>query len=331
MHYTHFINYIRTSFEEMMGPDTPVRIQSVLKNNSVHLDALTILPEGECLSPSIYLNEYYEQYQAGKPLPAILSEINHIYLANCEGFSIDTDMILDFDNAKHRIGFKLINYKKNLELLETVPHIPYMDLAIVFYILLKSDHYGDATALISNDHLKLWNSDLGSIFAYARINTKRMLGLHIMPLEKLMRSIIMEDLKKDALAYRKEFDLEDMLSEETLDLMANDIMEKYIEDRDKPGLYVITNASRYNGAASILYEEALEEAAVHIGGSYYILPSSIHEVILFPDLDNPDPEVLLNMVHDINRDEVAVTDQLSDNIYYYDAETKQVEMITAKA
>ncbi len=312
-----------------MGPDTPVRIQTVLKNNSVHLDALTILPEGESLSPSIYLNEYYEQYQAGKPLPTILSEINHIYLANCEGFSIDTDMILNFDSAKHRIGFKLINYKRNLELLETIPNIPFMDMAIVFYILLKSDHYGDATALISNDHLKLWSSDLGTIFAYARINTKRMLGLNIMPLEKLMRSIIIEDLKKDALAYQKEFDLEDMLSEETLNLMTNDIMEQYMEDKDKPGLYVITNESRYNGAASILYEEALEEAAECMGGSYYILPSSIHEVILFPDFDTPDPGILLKMVHDVNRDEVAVTDQLSDNIYYYDSETKRIKMITS--
>lgn len=329
MQYSSFINYIRSSFEEIMGPDTPVRIQTVLKNNSVHLDALTILPEGENLSPSIYLNEYYEQYREGKPLPSIVSEINSIYRANCEGFSIDTDMILNFHCAKHRIGFKLINFQKNTELLSTIPHIPYMDMAIVFYILLESDLYGDATALISNEHMNLWKTDVNTLYSYAEMNTRRMLGVHILPLEELMRSIIIEDLKQDALSYQKEFGLEDMLSQETLDLMTDDILNQYLDENGKPGLYVITNKSRYNGAASILYKDALEKAACAMKGNYYILPSSVHEVILFPDYEMPDPSTLLNMVHEVNSEEVAITDQLSDNIYYYDATSKKVHMISA--
>lgn len=322
MQYDHFLTYIQHTFEEIMGPDVPVKVQSVLKNNNVHLDALTILPKGEQAAPSIYLNDYYRLYQRGTSLPSIIHEIHDIYENSKGSFCINTENILNFSCARSLVSYKLINYKANEELLKSVPHIPYLDLAIVFYLLLDSDSAGDATALITNEHLTLWETDLDALYALAAHNTPILLEIRFMSLERLMHALIMEDLKEEALHYKEEQQISDegMLSDQTLSLMADDILDQYMEGNERPDMFVMTNSSRCNGAAVLLYEKALKRAAEKTGGNFYILPSSIHEVILLPDREGIEAKDLAAMVTDINAHDVAVTERLSNTIYYYDAD-----------
>lgn len=331
MQYNHFMNYIQNTFQQMMGPEVPVQIQSVLKNNNVHLDALTILPEGQNITPSIYLNDYYRQYQEGTPLPAIIQEIHEIYETNRGSFQLDTELILNFSLAKNLIAYKLIHYESNQDLLQTVPHIRYLDLAIVFYMLLGSDASGDATALITNEHLNLWESDVDTLYELAAHNTPLLLETTFTSLENLMRSLIIEDLKREAAAYKEQEQISDagMLSDQTLALMADDILKQYTNQQDCPEMFVLTNSSRCNGAAALLSEKTLKQAAHTIGGNFYILPSSIHEVILLPDEDDLEPSSLLEMVQKINAEDVAPTEKLSDTVYYYDVESHQIHYIEA--
>lgn len=323
MQYDHFINYVRNSFEQMMGPEVPVRIQTVLKNNNVHLDALTILPKGQNITPSIYLNDYYRQYEEGTPLNTIIQEISDIYEASRCAFHVDTETILNFSCARSLVAYKLINYEANKELLETIPHVRYLDLAIIFYLLLDSDAMGDATAIITNEHLALWKTDVDTIYELAAHNTPILLEINFMSLESLMRSLIIEDLKQEAAMYKEQEQISDegMLSDQTLELMADDILSQYTSEEPHPEMFVLTNSSRCNGAAVLLYEKTLEQAAKRLGGSFYILPSSIHEVILLPDEQSLDPGNLAEMVKEINDHDVAATERLSDTIYYYDAES----------
>lgn len=329
MQYDHFINYVKNTFEQMMGPGVPVRIQPVLKNNSVHLDALTILHENQAISPSIYLNDYYRQYEEGTPLNTIIQEISDIYEASCGAFQIDTEMILNFSCARNLVAYKLVNYEANRELLETIPHIPYLDLAIIFYLLLDSDAMGDATAIITNEHLSLWNTDCDTIYALASHNTPILLEASFMSLEDLMRTLIIEDLKQEAALYKEQEQISDegMLSDQTIELMAEDILNQYTDEEAHTEMFVLTNSSRCNGAAVLLYEKSLERAADIIGGSFYILPSSIHEVILLPAEEDLNPENLAEMVREINDHDVAATEKLSDTIYYYDSESRKISCV----
>ncbi|MGN0293402.1 MAG: DUF5688 family protein [Lachnospiraceae bacterium] len=329
MQYDHFVNYIKNTFEQMMGPGVPVRIQPVLKNNSVHLDALTILSGEQGISPSIYLNDYYRQYEEGTPLNTIIQEISDIYEASCGAFHIDTDMILNFSCARNLIAYKLVNYEANRELLETIPHVRYLDLAIIFYLLLDSDAAGDATAIITNEHLALWKTDPDTIYALASHNTPILLEASFMSLENLMRTLIIEDLKQEASLYKEQEQISDegMLSDQTIELMAEDILNQYTDEESHMEMFVLTNSSRCNGAAVLLYENCLEQAADRIGGNFYILPSSIHEVILLPDEENLNPHHLAEMVREINDHDVAATEKLSDTIYYYDTESRRINCV----
>jgi hypothetical protein len=96
---------------------------------------------------------------------------------------------------------------------------------------------------------------------------------------------------------------------------------------EEPGMrgtmIVLTNPSRIYGASSVLNKEALNSIYSHTG-SFYIIPSSVHEVICMPKFTD-DVAALKEMVKVINNTEVPETDKLSDNIYEYDG--KVVSMI----
>ena len=91
-----------------------------------------------------------------------------------------------------------------------------------------------------------------------------------------------------------------------------------------PFLYV-TNDHHIHGASAILYPGVLEEAAEELGGDFYLLPSSVHEVILVKADDNCSAEGLTELIRDINCAMVAEKDQLSDHPYYYDAALGRLE------
>ena len=91
-------------------------------------------------------------------------------------------------------------------------------------------------------------------------------------------------------------------------------------------MYVLTNESQFNGAACILYENLLYDFASSIGSDLYILPSSVHEVILIPKNEFPDKDNLSCMVKDINESEVATDEVLSDHVYEYRYDRKTIIM-----
>ena len=72
-------------------------------------------------------------------------------------------------------------------------------------------------------------------------------------------------------------------------------------------------------AAGIFYPGVFEQIAEKMNGSYYILPSSVFEVLVIPDDGNFKPEALSTMVVEINASKVKDSEVLSDHAYYYDA------------
>jgi hypothetical protein len=98
------------------------------------------------------------------------------------------------------------------------------------------------------------------------------------------------------------------------------------EEIESCQLYVLTNDCRINGAACMLYENMLKDFADRIGSNLYILPSSIHEVIILPKFAMFNKQELINMVRDVNSEGVAVDEVLSYTVYEYDRETGELSM-----
>ncbi len=67
----------------------------------------------------------------------------------------------------------------------------------------------------------------------------------------------------------------------------------------------------------MLYPEVLKNFSERLGQDFYVLPSSVHEVILVPVNSEADQESLRGIVTDINRTQVAEEEILADSVYFY--------------
>ena len=89
--------------------------------------------------------------------------------------------------------------------------------------------------------------------------------------------------------------------------------------------YIATNKSGFHGAAVLGYPEFAEKAAEQLGGSFYLIPSSVHEFILLKDDGNISAKTINNMIKDVNENVLQPRDKLSAQCYHYDAKKKKLE------
>ena len=93
-------------------------------------------------------------------------------------------------------------------------------------------------------------------------------------------------------------------------------------------MQVLTNQSKLFGAVSILYPDVLQNIAERLHRNLYVLPSSVHEVILLPEREGEKgtEESLAEIVKDVNSTVVDTEDILADSVYYYDRARKSLSV-----
>ena len=134
MVYEMFQTKIANTLRSCLGNDYELMLQKVPKNNGTLLDGLCITKKAQGVSPTIYLNSYYERYREGIPFNSIIKEILEIYQDNSSVTDLDFSILNDFSQLREKVAYKLIHTASNKELLTTIPSIPYLDLSIVFYL-----------------------------------------------------------------------------------------------------------------------------------------------------------------------------------------------------
>lgn len=250
-----------------------------------------LVQEGVNVSPTIYLEECYEQFQEGKTLEQITEQILRLYREVRFKDSWAGDYIQSFEKIKHMIMYKLINRRKNEKILQDTPYIPFQDLAVVCYALLEMNRKGTATMLVKDEHLKMWDVTKEDVFTQAEENSRKLLPVEFSRM-------------KDVIAEMLELDLE--------------------ESDEEDFMYVLSNESRSYGAACMLYEGVLEMIGKELGENYYVIPSSVHEVIIIPESRAPEKEEIEEMIAEINETQVEEEEVLSDRVYYYSVKEKRL-------
>lgn len=302
MRYEFFKQQLVSNLREFFSDDTLISIQPFPHNNHLVLDGLTILEPGINISPTIYLNHYFEQYCNGCDFSIIQQQILQYYHQHCPLDNIDTTFFTCFDQVSSRIVYKLIHFDKNRELLNEIPHFPYLDLAIVFYCLVPKTPYENASILIYNHHLTYWEITKDMLLKLARKNTPLLLPENCCSLAELIRPAL------SLFSEQEQLITQEILEEETVPM------------------YVLTNSQQYFGAACILYPRTLYHISQNLNNDLYILPSSIHEIIIIPASSSAIPTELAQIVRDINLTEVAPDEILSDSVYYYQQKSDLVTL-----
>ena len=298
MEYKEFVDYIKMNAGYIAGEGGNITINHVIKNNGCEMDGLVIMEKGKDIAPTIYLDSFYELYTNGENIKNIIRQIEVIYEQNKNNVTFDVNILKHFDTIKDKIVYKVVNYRSNEKLLEQVPHKRILDLAVVFYCLLDNEYGRSATALIYNNNLKNWNVTIDDVYKAALKNTPDLLHSKISSMAALFEKC---GVNVDG----EEVDLKDYVPSD---------------------MYVLTNESKLNGAACILYENVLYDFAQKLGADLYILPSSVHEVILLPKLSMFEKDELVNMVKEVNTEGVAADEVLSDHVYEYNRTERLITM-----
>lgn len=298
MEYKEFVEYIKMNAGYIAGEGGNITINHVIKNNGCEMDGLVIMEKGKDIAPTIYLDSFYELYTNGENIKNIIRQIEVIYEQNKNNVTFDVNILKHFDTIKDKIVYKVVNYRSNEKLLEQVPHKRILDLAVVFYCLLDNEYGRSATALIYNNNLKNWNVTIDDVYKAALKNTPDLLHSMISSMAALFEKC---GVNVDG----EEVDLKDYVPSD---------------------MYVLTNESKLNGAACILYENVLYDFAQKLGADLYILPSSVHEVILLPKLSMFEKDELVNMVKEVNTEGVAADEVLSDHVYEYNRTERLITM-----
>lgn len=277
-------------------PESSIVFQNVQKNNGVMLRAITIVNPDSNISPTIYLNDFKKQYEETHDIDEICNKIAELNEKH-EGVEFDVDSVVNFSKVKTRICAKLISRERNRNLLKTVPYHEFLDLAVVYFVSVKEMEF--ASILIHDNLLEKWGVTEEELYSCAMQNTPLLFPENILPMSEVLK---------------------DMLSVEAMPEEAFAVIEDTI--------YVATNQSKIFGAAVLLYPRFLEHEAEALGRNFYIIPSSVHEVLIIPaEKIEQDADELLEMVKEVNTTQVSDEEVLSDNVYYYDREKNEVKAL----
>lgn len=293
MTYKEFEMQVKTYLEENLGAGVTVSTYTTRKNNQTLYQGLLIedASDGErfSASPIIYLDDFYRDLRNGASFEEIAETICKFYRNAKQTGDFKLKNLSDFGEMKEKIIYKLINLEMNKDLLDDIPYIPYLDLAIVFYCCIANTDEQTAGFLIHNSHLNLWGIQQNELYKYAHKNTCRLFPYSLKSVCATLNEIS-ENLSAPL-----------------------PVMTEPEDD-----FLVLTNQSHIDGAACILYDNVLEKIADVLQEDFFVIPSSIHEILILRKHLAPEEGELSELITSVNQTTVSDTEILSSHPYYYD-------------
>ena len=294
MDYTQFIKEICQRAETLVSEGTQVEMIRTERNNGTLLYGITIRSKECNWAPTVYLEKFYVDYMQGIQMDIILSEIMELYEEKKNIEFPDIEFMHDYRKAKKRLALKIVHYGRNRNFLKGVPHKIFWDLAIIAYCRVTEIENAQATIIITNEHMKMWKVKKEELFKDALRNAQETMPCHIRTMNEVLKTFMSYE-------------------DTTYDEQTRKLLEK-----QSNAMLIMSNHENFYGASCILYDGVLQHLADCNKTSYYILPSSVHEVILLPQEMAEYPSELKSMVMEINRTQVEPEEILSDEIYFFD-------------
>ena len=277
--------------------DAAVSLQEVIKNNDTRLTGLMVRRYDSIITPTIYLEGYFEQYENGREFSYIMRDIADARMENDAVQGMDTNRFMKFEQARDNIICKLINREMNEAYLADKPYTLIEDLAVVYAVNFDTEDAGRMNMPITYGIMETYGITKEELHDIAIRNlTESQVEF------KTVRDILVDVLLQDGYS---------------LDYLEASMMVP--PEGETPDLYVLTNADRTNGAAMVLNSKIMEEISEKLKGDYIVLPSSIHEVLIHPFTEDMDRQEIENMIQDINSGYLEPEERLSDYAYYYDS------------
>ena len=249
---------------------------------------MTVCMDRSKPAPVIDLEMFYDILEDENSFPQVLRAMAEVAVMRppSEGFS----MIGNYAEARDRLIVRVMNAERNKELLEDLPHRIVGDIALTYHIMLPAPDGSAGCVAVTSGMMKDFGVGWEELERDALTSSAKMLPMRLTTLGSMVR-----DLQR----------------------MAGGPEDAEPEERDGP--LVLTTMGMLNGAAAIFYPGVADQIADAIKGNYYVLPSSVRELIIIPVEGAADVAELAGMVRTANEACVAPEDRLSDMVYLYSA------------
>lgn len=298
LEYEEFTKEIISRLKRELGSGYEVNIYSYYQNNDVKCRSVFIRAEDTGMAESFPVDCYYELCNGMEDIVFIVKDMLRDYQGRKpRSFNFCIDEIYNWNFAKERIMFCLINHDMNTELLRTVPYLRFCDLAQVFYLLLDTEAEFSKSILINKQMMEKWSMRLADVWNVSRENTPLHLPVRFMNMDMLVSGNLSEVMN--------------------------------VQEKDGITIYFIMNSLEIYGASCIAYDGLLKSIADKLGSGFYILPCSVHQVALIPAVtyNRMYARRLKRLVVSANVEKLPKQDILSDNVYYYYKEKDLLQIV----
>ena len=281
--------------------DATVITKEVTKNNEV-LTGLCLKSDAKVsVTPVVYLEYAYREMQAtGMSADKAIENLADIYLgalAMAEGMKRELAPKIDADFIKKNVVFRMVNTDMNLKMIQECVHRDVEDLSAVYFVITQMDSKGCEGFKVEKAMLESFGLTEQELYECAKVNTFEKMPVKICRIEDILLNSPMCD------PYTRQMILDSMDS---------------VPEAER--VYVVGNETDHFGANVVMFPEVLAEAANKIGSKCFVIPSSIHEVIVL-SAEGRSPDGLKNLIRDTNDNHVAPQDFLSDSVYTFDPQT----------
>ncbi len=298
MDYKEFKYAFKTDLKRIMnhnGLNVQLSEHHINKMNNSY-DAITITPIGGNVGVNANLDALFKMIENGNDYNIVVSKATETLIAGIKDMpQLNVNDLTDYDKMKSNLSMEVVSAERNSDILKKIPYEKMEDMAVVYRLIIDKSNDCNSTVLVTNDLLKQFG-------------------------------ITHEQLRDDALAIAPELrpaeikGMTEMLTEMTG--MEVDPSMHAVDDV----MYVATVQDKIKGAGVLAYPNFMEDAAEKLGGDYYVLPSSVHEVLLVKDNGSMNVKDLESMVKEVNATQVEPEDQLTDHVYHYDSKEHLFEL-----
>lgn len=307
--YQTIEQFITGMLPEQFSDYTPELVAGI--NQAGEYTGLVLRSEMDSqITPIINLDELYEKYGQHEELDMLMEVANDVtrFYENEDRIQVENmrkeamQVQDDYEYAKGKLFLSMASMPRKESKIFS-PHKQVGDLQVHVRIMIGQvwlqNEAVNASIVVNENLLKKWDKSFDEVYEDATRNMQNILPTIIEPIEEVFGKML------------QDMDFAFM---------------------DESPLLIVRNQSMNHGAANLFLPGVMDEVAERVGGSYMILPSSVHEVLILPPvmmergLDADMIAEIEAMIHEINEAVVSPEDRLSDHAYYYDAERKELSM-----
>lgn len=263
------------------------------KKDGMYREFLILPIQGQSSEPAIDLSGFYEAHKF--PEKDSISKLAQIFYSHIRTNELLENLGNDFESLKDKICCRLVNPKR-YDMLQETPYIQYLDLAVIFYLDLDIRTTDLSTYCILRKNCLLdWNIHAEDLFETARKNTIRRHPFQLISPADVLREVFPDNI------------------------LEKQLLDTSLSENDK--LYFLNCPNGGYSSTALLYPEFFEDLTEKMQCDLSLVILDNNHVAVEPLQHLPEKQSFIqdqyHTYHDV----------LSDKVYCYRKNTKQISML----